>query len=155
VLRPEVSAIPLADDLLSATGERVPLLQGLTDTWEQAPWAPVVENPWVVERDGTYHLLYSGGAYTEAYGMGHATAPSPLGPFTRTTRILAPRAKVTSAGGGMLITGPNGGDWLAYHGRDGDFQAPRTLRLDPVTWPEGGGPPRVDGPSSGPFAVLP
>ena len=154
-LSPTLGVIPLSPDLLTAAGPRQPLFTAIANSWEQAPWAPVVENPWVVERDGTYHLLYSGGAWTGEYGMGHATAPSPLGPFTRTERILRQQPTARGAGGGMVIEGPGGGDWLAYHARAGGHPAPRTLRIDPVTWPEDGGPPRVDGPSSDPFAVLP
>ena len=154
-LAPELSVIPLAPDLLSAAGERVPLFRASADSWEQAPWAPVVENPWVVERDGTYHLLYSGGAWTGDYGMGHATADSPLGPFTRTQRILAPTTNARGAGGGMVVDGPRGGRWLAYHARTAPHPAPRTLRIDPIAWPDGGGPPEIDGPSSGHVARLP
>jgi Glycosyl hydrolases family 43 len=154
-LAPELSVIPLTPDLLAAAAPRVPLFRGIAQAWEQAPWAPVVENPWVVERDGTYHLLYSGGAWTGDYGMGHATASSPLGPFTRTQRILAPTADARGAGGGMPIEGPNGGEWLAYHARAAEHPAPRTLRIDPLAWPDDGGPPEIAGPSAGAVALLP
>jgi hypothetical protein len=148
-LRPELSVIPLSDDLRQAAGERMPLFRGLPDTWEQAPWAPVVENPWVIERDGVYHLLYSGGAWTGDYGMGHATATSPAGPFTRTKRVLSPTTAAGGAGGGMVVSGPKGGDWLVYHARSAARNAPRTLRIDPLTWPEEeGAAPEVAGPTS-------
>jgi beta-xylosidase len=154
-LAPELSVIPLRADLLAAAGPRAPLMAGLAGTWEQAPWAPVVENPWVVERDGVYHLLYSGGAWTGAYGMGHATSDSPTGPFTRTGRVLAPTAAVHGPGGGMLVTGPRGGDWLVYHGRTAAAGAARTLRIDRVRWPAGAAGPTVGGPTAGPVAEAP
>jgi beta-xylosidase len=108
--------------------------------WEQAPWAPVVENPWVVERDGVFHLLYSGGSWQGAYGMGHATATSPTGPFTRVaaTPLMRGSDEVVSTGGGMVVTGPKGGTWLAYHGRSGTLDAPRSLRIDPIAFADDG-----------------
>jgi hypothetical protein len=59
---------------------------------------------------------------------------------------------VVSAGGGSLVTGPRGGEWVAYHGRNGPSPAPRLLRLDPVTF-AGDGSVRVAGPSTNPQPV--
>jgi len=147
-LGPEISVIPLADDLVHASGARRPLLAGLAGSWEQAPWAPVVENPWIVKRGSTYHLLYSGGSWQGQYGMGHAVATSPTGPFTRTA--VSPWAQsseaVKSMGGGMVIRDGAGAQWLAYHGRDASLEVPRTLRIDPLVWPDED--PKIDGPST-------
>jgi beta-xylosidase len=149
-LAPTMSVIPLTDDRARAAGPRVTLFTGRPGTWEQAPWAPVVENPWVVKRGGAYHLLFSGGSWLGAYGMGHATASSPAGPFTRSSDgpWLAGGDAVPGAGGGMVVADASGAEWLAYHGRDpADAGKARTLRMDPLRWVDER--PVLDGPSTG------
>jgi beta-xylosidase len=155
VAAPTISVIPLTGDLLHAAGPRTPLLAG-AGGWELAGARPIVENPWVERRGERYHLLYSAGDWRGAYGMGHATGPSPLGPFVRAPEnpILRETAAVRSPGGGSLARGPGAGDWLVYHGRAGARTAPRTLRIDPVLWsPEG--TVRIAGPTDGPQPVVP
>jgi arabinan endo-1,5-alpha-L-arabinosidase len=158
---PAISAIPLAADLMHATGARKPLLDGAAGSWEQQGGAPTVENPWVERHNGRYFLFYSGGNYKAAYGMGYATASSPMGdpgptPFIKSSSnpILKERAGVLSPGGGSVVRGPHGGDWLVYHGRAGDYTQPRTLRIDPVVWGSGG-TVSINGPTSTPQKPVP
>jgi len=134
----EIGVMPLSRDLLTATGPRKKLFSA-DRPWEEAPFGKIVENPWVVERGGTYFLLYSGGNYRRSYGMGYATASSPTGPFVKAFEnpFLQESEPALSVGGGMVVTGPKGGDWLAYHGRD-QYDGPRTLRIDPVLFSPGG-----------------
>lgn len=82
----EISVLGLTSDLLEASTARQPLLSADPGGWEQAPWAPVVENPWMVKRGGRYFLLYSGGSYLGPYGMGYASSTSPTGPFNKAWR---------------------------------------------------------------------
>lgn len=137
-LRPTLSVIPLAFGLLSAAGGRTPLLSGDAGTWEAAGVAvPTVEGPTAMLHNGTYYLLYSGGGWRSQYGMGYATAPAPLGPFTKATAnpILSGTPAVLGPGGGDTpVVGPGGGTWLVYHGRDVSDSNPRTLRIDPFSW---------------------
>jgi len=154
-----ISVIELAPDLLRATGPRLELFHGETAGWELAafmPPAPVVENPNPVKRGDTYFVLYSGGAFNGPYGMGYATSTSPTGPFVKATEnpILHEANDVISVGGGALVTGPRGGDWLAYHGRQGAYANPRELRIDPVRFPTASSV-AVDGPTSAPQATKP
>jgi hypothetical protein len=124
-----ISVIPLSANLLTAAGPRQALFAS------GAPWeASVVEGPWMRKRAGTYELFYSGGVFTGAYGMGYATASSPAGPFSKSAAnpLLHDSADVKSAGGGSLVTGPGGGQWVAYHGRSGSYAAGRVLRIDRV-----------------------
>lgn len=148
-LLPEISVIPLSADRLEAAGAREPLLAGQRDSWEQAPWAPVIENPYVVRRGDTYHLLYSGGNWQGRYAMGHATAPSPTGPFTRSSTApwVSSTESVPSMGGGMPITDGAGVEWFVYHGRDRSLAEPRTLRIDRLSW-TADERPVLDGPST-------
>jgi len=168
-LQPTISVIPLTDDLVRAAGPRKPLFGGDAGTWEQSE-APTVENPWMERRSGRYYLFYSGGSYLGAYGMGYATASAAMGdsgptPFTKSPQnpILEQAAggpspgggsaSVLSPGGGSLVRGPQGGDWLVYHGRTGGYAEPRTLRIDRVVW-NSDGTPSTSGPNSdGPVSV--
>ena len=144
-----ISVLPLSGDLLTATGARQPLFGADPNGWEQAPSAPVVENPWPHRRGGLYFLLYSGGSYAGPYGVGYATSSSPIGPYTKAVEnpILREANGVLSVGGGMIATGPKGGEWLVYHGREGGYANPRTLRVDRVLWPAEGSV-AVAGPTS-------
>jgi beta-xylosidase len=155
VLEPTISVIPLSDDLLHAAGPRTPLLKG-DGGWELSGGRPLVENPWAERRGSRYYLFYSGGDWRGAYGMGYASASSPTGPFVKAAEnpVLRETAAVRSPGGGMIVRGPAGGDWLVYHGRAGAYEQPRTLRIDPVVWnPDG--TVRLAGPTTGPQAPAP
>ncbi|MFN2615553.1 MAG: family 43 glycosylhydrolase [Thermoleophilaceae bacterium] len=154
---PSISVIPLASDLLHAAGGRTSLFEGAAGTWEQEPgFAPTVENPWVVKRGTRYYLFYSGGYYRAPYGMGYAVGSSPTGPFAKSTGnpVLKEAAGVLSPGGGMVVRGPHGGDWLLYHGREGDYAQPRKLRIDPLIW-RSDGTVGIDGPTSAPRSPRP
>ena len=146
-LKPTISVIPLAPGLLAASGARQPLFSA-DEPWEQAPWAPVVEGPWMEKHNGTYYLFYSGGAWTGAYGMGYARLASPIGPATKApgNPILSGTSQVFSPGGGSTVIGPDGGVWLLYHARVGGYAQPRQLFLDPVIW-KPDGTVTVSGPS--------
>jgi hypothetical protein len=163
MLQPTISAIPLTADLQHAAGPRLPLFSGDSGTWEaDGVSAPTVEGPSLALHDGTYYLFYSGGNWQGTYAMGYATAPSPTGPFTKSASnpILTATATVLGpAGGDRLVTGPHGGLWLVYAGRDSSYTEPRTLRLDQFSWePAAGGAPDVPvihGPTSTPQPVQP
>jgi beta-xylosidase len=144
-----ISVIPLAEDLLHAAGERAALFT-MTQSWE----ADVVEGPWMTLHHNRYYLFYSGGRFTDdTYAMSYALAASPTGPFTKPQRqpFLKSTKQVIGPGGGSVITGPSGGDWLVYHGRD-IADGARTLRVDPLVWNDHANPPTVTvhGPSTTP-----
>jgi hypothetical protein len=131
VFQRTVSVIPLTGDMLHAADARRPLFT-MTQPWE----LDVVEAPWMLRHGGTYYLLYSGGRFSDAsYAMGYAIASSPTGPFTKalTNPFLAGKEDVVGPGGGSVVVGPHGGDWLIYHGRAVAGGA-RTLRVDPLVW---------------------
>jgi hypothetical protein len=147
--RRTVSLIPLAADLVHASGARQPLFS-MTKSWE----GDVVEGPWMTRHGNGYYLLYSGGVFTNAsYAMGYALASSPTGPFVKPSSvpILKSTADVIGPGGGSVVTGPHGGDWLLYHGR-AVAGGPRTLRIDPLVWNDAAHPPTltVRGPTTSP-----
>jgi hypothetical protein len=164
VVAPTISVIPLASGLLEASGPRVALLPGVAGTWEAAGvQTPTVEGPFMELHDGTYYLFYSGGSYEAAYGMGYATATSPVGPFTRSPSnpILSETSTVFSPGGGDgVVTGPRGGLWMLYAARQPSYAAARTLSLDPFSWQPASSPgspevPVMAGPTSTPQSTQP
>ena len=156
-MRPTVSVIPLAADRVHASGPRKPLFAGDATGWERQ----TVEGPWMEKSGSTYYLFYSGGNYRAGYGMGYATASSPMGADTfpafaksPLNPVLTEAAGVLSPGGGSMVEGPQGGSWLIYHGRAGDYTQPQTLRIDPV-WFDTNGSAAVSGPTDGPQTPAP
>ena len=144
-----ISVIELEADLIHAAGERQPLFT-MTQEWE----GDVVEGPWMTRHRDGYYLLYSGGNFTDdTYAMGYAYASSPTGPFVKpmSEPILKSTPDVIGPGGGSVVTGPRGDDWLIYHGRAA-LGAPRTLRIDPLVWDDDANPPTltIRGPSISP-----
>ena len=78
----------------------------------------VTEGPWMMKAAGRYYLLYSGsGANTPDYAVGYATAPSPLGPFTRAPHnpILHRCDGVFGPGHGCAVRDGAGQWWFVYH----------------------------------------
>lgn len=161
-LQPTISVIPLSPNLLSASAGRTALFSGRSGTWESAGVSvPTVEGPTAMLHGNVYYLLYSGGDWQGAYGMGYATSTSPTGPFTRpgSNQILSQTTTVLSPGGGDTpVLGPRGATWMVYHGRDSSYANPRTLRIDPFTWTSVSGSadvPTVNGPTSTPQPTQP
>ena len=156
---PVISVLAMADTPTQAVSDRKPLFGATPGSWEQEPGhAATVENPWVEKRGSTYYLFYSGGDYRASYGMGYATASSPTGgiaysAFAKSAHnpILRETDAVLSPGGGSVTVGPDGGSWIVYHGRAGDYTQPRTLRIDPLFWP--GSSIVTPGPTTGPQTV--
>lgn len=148
-----ISVLALSADLLRASGPRKELFT-LSQPWEHGRYFSTVEGPFMVLHQGTYDLFYSGNDWQHNYAMGYATAPSPLGPFTKYAHnpVLRGTAAVTGPGGGSLIQVPHHGWWLAYHAWSGGpgyaNGGVRTLRIDPVFWH--GSTVQVDGPSTTP-----
>jgi xylan 1,4-beta-xylosidase len=112
-----------------------------TDPWERA-WGHVTEGPWMLKRDGTYYLMYSGsGADGPEYAIGYATSKSPLGPFEK-----HPGNPIAKKGGGVfgpghhcVVPGPGGDLWMVYHQQQTDKQGwDRFLAIDPIWFDEEG-----------------
>lgn len=102
--------------------------------WE----GPVVEAPWVVEREGTYFLFYAANAYDARYLTGVARAPSPLGPFEKLEEpILENNDAWLGAGHGSVVH-VSGADWFVHHAWNADdLEAGRFVLLDRITWRDG------------------
>lgn len=136
-----ISVIPLKPDLLHAAGPRRTLF-GITQDWERGEKFSTVEGPFLVKRGRLYYLFYSGNDWNGNYAMGYATSHSPVGPFAKYAGnpILRGTKDILGPGGGSVVVGPDGRDWLIFHAwDDGGAQGyasggVRSLLLEPMTW---------------------
>ena len=142
---------PLAPDGLSLTGERTAVLET-----SGQPYESLIEGPWVVKRDGYYHLMYSGDNCCGAnatYAVLDARATSPLGPFERDpgNPVLEANDRFNAPGHHAVVTDDDGTDWMVYHAMDREEGSGlRFLMLDPIDWSSGW--PVVNG-GTGPAAT--
>ena len=129
-----IRAQRLTDDGLSLTGSAHDLLVNDSSTWEGG----VIEAPWMVKRNGTYYLFYSGNVYDSRYRTGVARASQLLGPYTKHgAPILANNATWVGPGHGSVV--PVGADdYFVYHAwRASDMGAGRQVMADRITWQNG------------------
>lgn len=150
---PQLWAARLSDDLLSL-GSNLRKCISATQPWEH-DW---VEGPFVIKHAGTYYMTYSGFGYASPdYAVGIATAPSPLGPWTKydDNPILHKTADVSGPGHNSLVDSPDGTElFIAYHRHlsgKGGWQ--RELAIDRMRFVAADdGSPRlvVDGPTHTP-----
>ena len=112
-----------------------------TEPWERRDGS-VTEGPWMLKHHGTYYLMYSGsGAKGPDYGIGYATAKSPMGPFVKyAANPIAHRGKdIFGPGHHCVVEGPHGGLWMVYHQKSDDGEDwNRFIALDPL-WFDGAG----------------
>jgi beta-xylosidase len=134
-----IAVVPLQHSLLRPSGSARRLF-GVSQRWESGPDFTTVEGPYLFTHGGRYYLLYSGNSYNTDYAEGYATAPGPLGPFTKCAcnPVLRGDGRVKGPGGGSVFTGPDGQLWLAYHGWGAvegyEHGGARSLRLGPLQW---------------------
>ena len=125
----EVSA-----DGLTLRGEPRQLLS-VDQRWE----GNLVEAPTLWRQDGKYYLLYSANAYNDRrYATGYAVAEDIFGPYVKAEEPLLATdlaAGIVGPGEQDVITGPNGGTWIVFHGWAPDGY--RRLYLAPLGWQNG------------------
>ena len=159
------AVVPLQDDMIMPAAPPVTVLRASLDwqiyqrnrTLYGRQWDAwhTVEGPCVVEHDGLYYCLYSGGAWhSENYGVGYGVAEHPLGPYRDEWSREGPSVlrgipgKVLGPGHNSVVLGPDDRtEFLVYHAWDAARTA-RRMCIDPLLWtPEG---PRCAGPTVGP-----
>ncbi len=126
--------------------------------WEGTQWN---EAPFVFKRGKTYVMTYSANGYIDTYyNVGYATAPSPLGPWTKAAEnpILRNTKDVSGPGHNAIIESPDGKElFVAYHTHQLLTGGPkRHLAIDPLkVIEESGKLPRlvIDGPSMNPMPL--
>ncbi len=134
----------LTDDGLAFAPSSSPatILTNDASTWEGG----VVEAPWIVKRNGTYYLFYSGNVYDHRYRTGVARASSLAGPYEKHgAPILTNNARWVGPGHGSIVT-VSGKDYFVYHawtnaGNGTHLQsAGRHVLVDRITWQASGWP---------------
>ena len=127
-------------DPLTRKGEPKMLIQP-TEPWEKRS-GEVTEGPFMLLRNRVYYLMYSGtGADSPDYGIGYATARSPLGPFSkyRGNPIAHRQRQVLGPGHHCVVEGPDHKLWLIYHQKwDAGKNFHRFLALDPLWFDDAG-----------------
>lgn len=113
----------------------------ISQDWERHSF-PINEGPWMLKRDGVYYLLYSGSdGQSIHYAVGYATAPTPIGPFTKYERnpIFQNLPAVNGPGHGSVIADRSGRLWHLYHQKTGVEKGwRRDICLDPLEFDESG-----------------
>jgi beta-xylosidase len=108
--------------------------------WEKRPY-PLTEAPWMLKHRGTYYLLYSGGgADTQDYAIGYATAQSPLGPFSKhPDPIFKKGGGIFGPGHPSVIQDREGELWMVYHQqKDASRGWNRIICIDPLRFNDNG-----------------
>lgn len=131
---------PMADPL-TKQGEPIEIMHP-TEPWETAA-GDVTEGPWMIKRDGTYYLMYSGsGADTPNYAIGYATASSPLGPYKKyegNPIVKGDGDKIFGPGHHCVVEGPDGKLWMVYHQKYSDrISYRRFIAIDPLWFDDAG-----------------
>jgi xylan 1,4-beta-xylosidase len=135
----KIMAQPMSTPL-KAKGEPMEMLRP-TEPWERRA-GEVTEGPWMLKHEGIYYLMYSGsGAKGPDYGIGYATAKSPLGPFMKHpgNPIAHRSARIFGPGHHCVVEGPHGGLWMVYHQKNDDgIDWNRFIALDPLWFDKAG-----------------
>jgi beta-xylosidase len=130
---------PMADPLTPAGDAREVLRP--TERWEMKS-GRVTEGPFMLKRDGTYYLMYSGtGADSPDYAIGYATSKRPTGPFAkyRGNPIVKRTDRVFGPGHHSVVEGPDGKLWMVYHQKRDDRKGwRRFLAIDPLRFDDQG-----------------
>ena len=111
-LRVQRMATPLQPD-----GDPIVLLR--SGRWERfLGVVGIIEGPWMLKRNGTYYLMYSGNAASSVdYAIGYATADQPLGPFRKFSGnpVLTRGGGVLGPGHNSVVEAPDGSLVIVYH----------------------------------------
>lgn len=117
---------PALDGLQTSPSVCLTADYGWEDLW--------IEGPITWKHNSTWYMIYSGGAFWEAeYALGYATAPSPLGPWTKSPEnpILQKTAAVHGPGHNGLARSPDGRElFVVYHRHGSPYDIQRVLALD-------------------------
>jgi GH43 family beta-xylosidase len=149
----EIWAAELNDDMKTIKEDTLKFVIKPTQEWElsqKRPVASINEGPFVIKHNGTYYLTYSGNHFESPdYGVGYATAPTPMGPWTKYAYnpIMKSNSVVPGAGHHSLIYSPDGSElFMVYHTHyNVSTTEPRKLAIDRVHFvPQESGPDAME-----------
>jgi beta-xylosidase len=153
-----IYGVPVAPDLAMVAGEPLLLMQA-DQEWEKINYAfnRANEGPFVFKRGTTYYMTYSANhTFRYGYGIGYATAATPLGPWTKSADnpIASSDLGVGYSGAGhcSLALSPDELELFMVYHTHADLHEPanerRQLNIDRINLDEDGrlfvvGPTRV------------
>lgn len=151
-----VLAVQKMTSMTALSGEARPVLSASSD-WQiyqrdremygaRYDWH-TLEGAFVVRHGGQYHLFYSGGAWTnDTYGVGHAVADHPLGPWREPQAgpvVLRSGAGLRGPGHNSVVLDAQGRHHIVFHAWD-EAATKRQLHIAPLNWDEQGRPMLVE-----------
>lgn len=114
----EIYGAKLNDDMRTIDESSLTKLLVPSQSWEKG-MANINEGPYMLKKDGTYYLTYSGSHFeSPMYGSGYATSKNPLGPYHKykNNPILQTNAIVHGTGHHGITTSPDGKEmFMVYH----------------------------------------
>jgi beta-xylosidase len=143
-----IFGVQLAEDLSHQVGGEPKLCIYPDQPWEnpKSNDARSTEGMTVFKHNGTYYMTYSGNHYADPqYGVGYATAKSPLGKWTKSESnpVLKndiPR-KVSGPGHNCIIKSPDNTEWFIVYHSHANISKPsgkRILNIDRILFqPDG------------------
>lgn len=136
----------LNDDCMSVKGPVVNCIR-VSQEWERV-WPTVNEGCFVIKHNGTYYMTYSANSYeSQFYGVGYATAPSPLGPWTKYpgNPILQNPGSLVGVGHSAMFKDNKGLLKIVFHAHNNTKAIhPRQMYISDVTFvPVNGAPDRM------------
>ena len=153
-----IYAMRLKRDLSGPAGEPV-LCAKADQEWEEphSTFSRCNEGAFVIKHAGRYYLTYSAHHYAKPrYGIGYATAPAPLGPWTKSaSNPLArtdPALGVSGPGHNSIVASPDGKElFMVYHTHRDPAKpsAARVLNIDRIVF-DADGRMRLQGPTRTP-----
>lgn len=132
------------DDLTSIRQETLTECVRVEEPWELSQDKParVAEGPSVLKKDGTYYLVYSANHFeSKNYGVGYATASSPMGPWKKYggNPILQRADGLTGTGHGAPFCGKDGKWKYIFHAHwNSEKVQPRTSYIKDFTFSDCG-----------------
>lgn len=128
--------VEMQSDCLTPKWETEKLIFTPTEPWESTKdMGGVVEAPFMLKKDGTYFLLYSGSHYLANYAVGYATSTNPLEGFVKNANspIMVGNGLVSGTGHCSIVTSPSGKMAMVYHVHHSpEWAFFRHVAIDPI-----------------------
>lgn len=109
--------VELEDDLKTIRKSTLTKCIHVSQSWEEV-WPRVNEGAFVTKHKGTYYMTYSANSYESPfYGIGYATANSPMGPWTKYDKnpILQKPDTLVGVGHGSIFKDREGKLRITFH----------------------------------------
>lgn len=127
----------LEDDLVTIRPQTIRHCLRTSQKWEEV-WPRVNEGAFVIKHEGIYYMIYSGNShFSQYYGIGFATASSPLGPWTKYDKnpVLQRPANLLGTGHSTLFRDKRDRLKIVFHAHHDDKSVhPRAMYTADVSF---------------------